>query len=491
MEDDSEIVEVEDEDTEIIEVDDDEELEVLDDDSEIVEVEDEDTEIIEVDDDEELEVLDDDSEIVEIEDEDTEIIEVDDDEELEVFEDDSEIVEVEEEDTEIIEVDEDDDLEVLEDDSEIVEVEDEDSEIIEVDDDEELEVLDDDSEIVEVEDEDTEVIEDEEAIELEDDEELEVIDDSDNIEILDEGEDFEEIDERALNQSGMPIDAFSDEFKIDPEKLLSEQFDGYLGAMERFYNQYLIIPGGNYTVGSHRGGKNVMPISEEQIETFYMSKFPVTNALFEVFVEKTGYITTAEKKGFGFVYRGRFLQKTDKRTGRKISVWQASLTRQKTEGAFWYQPFGPASNLHGKRNHPVVQVSLEDARAFAAWTGKSTPTEIEWEAAARTYDYMLYPWGNEWIPGRCNVESSAISDTTAVDYYPDSVNPFEIEDLAGNVYEWTETVADAMSSPDSGRIFYMAKGGSWISPDAFDMSMRNIFPSDFTSNIIGFRCVAR
>jgi formylglycine-generating enzyme required for sulfatase activity len=289
----------------------------------------------------------------------------------------------------------------------------------------------------------------------------------------------------------MPIENFQDEFKVDPEKLLAEQFDGYLGAMERFYNQYVIIPAGSYTLGSHRGGKNLMPITQEQMQAFYFGKFPITNALFEVFVERTGYITTAEKKGFGFVYSGRFLQKTDKRTGRKISVWQASMNRQKTEGAFWYQPFGPASNLHGKRNHPVVQVSLDDARAFAAWTGKAIPTEYEWEAAARTLDYMLYPWGNEWISGRCNVESSAVSDTTPVDAFPLSVNSFEIEDLAGNVYEWTETLADSISSPDTGRVFYIAKGGSWISPDGFDMSQRNIFPADFSSNIVGFRCVAR
>jgi formylglycine-generating enzyme required for sulfatase activity len=124
-----------------------------------------------------------------------------------------------------------------------------------------------------------------------------------------------------------------------------------------------------------------------------MGKFPVTNALFEVFVENTGYVTTAEKAGFGTVYHGRLCKEVDNKTGAVRFRCNGTVQSKTVEGAFWYQPFGPGSTLHLKRTHPVVQVSLADATAFAAWTGKRLPSEDEWEAAARTEMGYVYPWG--------------------------------------------------------------------------------------------------
>jgi len=213
-----------------------------------------------------------------------------------------------------------------------------------------------------------------------------------------EGKDHGAIPEMGLPLGSLGLDSFEDQHQTHSpghqadHKLLAEAFDGYLGAMERFYNQYILIPKGAYTVG---GGIGTQGLSERRIRLpeFYMGKFPVTNALFEIFVEKTGYRTTAEKEGYGVVYNARRKKEVDPRTGRERFVWNSAVVSHRVEGACWYQPLGPGSTLHRKRNHPVVQVSLEDAAAFAAWTGKRLPSEAEWEAASRSKKGHLYPWG--------------------------------------------------------------------------------------------------
>jgi formylglycine-generating enzyme required for sulfatase activity len=270
-------------------------------------------------------------------------------------------------------------------------------------------------------------------------------------------------------------------------EVLAEAFDGYLGAMERFYNQYIRIPKGAYTIG---GGPDphVVPERRIRLPEFYMGKFPVTNALFEIFVEKTGYRTMAEKGGYGLVYYPRRKREVDLKTGQARHVWNSALVSQRVDGACWYQPLGPGSTLHRKRNHPVVQVTLEDAIAFAAWTGKRLPSEAEWEAASRSRDGRLYPWGNVWQDDCCNLEETQVGDTTPVDAYVEAEGPLGISDTLGNVMEWTLDM-DQISENTEGPC-YIVKGGSWASTSEIWLCNRFSMPPDARSNILGFRCVA-
>jgi formylglycine-generating enzyme required for sulfatase activity len=104
--------------------------------------------------------------------------------------------------------------------------------------------------------------------------------------------------------------------------------------------------------------------------------------------------------------------------------------------------------------HPVVYVSLDDARAYAAWAHKRLPTEPEWQHAAQGPDGYRYPWGDDWNPAHCNTGQTGA--TTPVTAYPAGRSPYGLYDLCGNVWEWTE------SERSDGRTrFAILKGGSY------------------------------
>jgi formylglycine-generating enzyme required for sulfatase activity len=298
-----------------------------------------------------------------------------------------------------------------------------------------------------------------------------------------------------IEQLGLPVDSLGEEYGSGKDvkfkkKLLAEAFDGFLGSMDRYYNHYILIDGGQYLIGSRHPKKKEKAEHTVHLGPFYFGRFPVTNGLFEIFVEKTGYKTSAEKVGYGTVYYGRVEKRKDEQTGLIISKWNACLYCKVLEGACWYHPSGPGSTLHNKRNHPVVQISLEDAAAFAAWTGKRLPTEDEWEAASRTKKGWMFPWGNEWKKDAANIEDCGIADTAAVDKYAGFENDFGIVDVLGNVLEWTDNGFGEPYPENKASAHRIAKGGSWVSGTDIRLFSRFILEPGSHSNILGFRCVA-
>jgi formylglycine-generating enzyme required for sulfatase activity len=549
--DNTEIVETDEiDDSEIIELDEDQEL-VDDEDYQEEEIDDDlteesdNTEIVETDeiDDSEIIELDEDQELIDDEDEDIEDTEED---QIEL-EDDDELVEADEieldEDQEII--DEEDELideqidfeeesinddsieefdEFLQDEEDVLDIDEEesdDSEVVELDEDQELvddedyeeEAIDDDlieeidelsqdeeivsdidedglddTELVEIdEDEDSEDTE-EDQIELDDDEELI---EADEIELDEDQEIIDEEDEHKLPELGLPseslgeFESYLESQNIDSKNLLSEKFDSYLGAMDRYYNQFLKIEKNTYKTGCPYPSSDLKSESEINLNEFFIGAFPITNALFEIFIEKTGYKTTAEEKGFSTVFESRYKSEFDYKTGKQKSILSSTGKSTIIRGACWYQPFGPGSGLHKKRSHPVVHISLKDTLSFAAWIGKRLPTEDEWEAAARTDKGFPFPWGSLWKENACNTENCGKGDTAPVDEYIEGINSNKISDTLGNIWEWTTS-----SIEKAEKTFYIAKGGSFVSDQSVRLWSRYFVKPDFTSNILGFRCVA-
>ena len=473
-----------DEDIEEIELDENQEIQELDDDQELEEIEEIDGDEMDPDDMETLE-LDEDEEIQEIDelDEDLEEIELDEDQEIQELDDDQELEEIEEIDGDEMDPDDMETLE-LDEDEEIQEVDelDEDLEEIELDEDQEIQELDDDQELEEIEEIDGDEMDpaDVETLDLDEDEELEEIEElPEDVEELElqEDEDLEEVETLSPEEQAA-LDAFRE------QQALAEEFDTSLGEADKQYNTYVKIPKGIYTIGSKKSLKNTLDLAPFEMAELYMGRYPVTNTIFELFIEKTGYVTTAEQKGVGTVYFSRY------KRGKKTSFWQKKAGSKEVKGAFWYQPNGPDSSLHGKRHHPVVQVSVEDAMAFAGWIGRRLPTEAEWEAAAGTGNGNAYPWGNLFHIRALNIEESGLADTSPVDEFDIHANEFGLVDMLGNTMEWTmDTQSPPFNTRDS-QLYCVAKGGGWNAPSHVTVNSRALFKQDFTANTIGFRCVS-
>ncbi len=219
------------------------------------------------------------------------------------------------------------------------------------------------------------------------------------------------------------------------------------------------IPAGEFIMGSDPMHDALATSSEQpqhrpDLPAFWISRTPVTVAQFAMFVDATGYQTTAESEGSSFAWDGH--------------DWQDVI------GARWRAPHGPTSSVLHKQNHPVTCVSWHDAQAFCRWAGVRLPDEAEWEKAARGSDARLYPWGN-FGPDktRCNFNGNA-GDTTAVGSYPAGASPYGVLDMSGNVWEWTQsTWRSDYHQPDdpnpTARTTRVLRGGAYHS---FEPSVR-------------------
>lgn len=233
----------------------------------------------------------------------------------------------------------------------------------------------------------------------------------------------------------------------------------------------VFIKGGTFMMGGDnaQASGDEYPKHKVQLNGFWMDATEVTNAAFAKFVKATHYITTAEKKP-DWEEMKKTLPPGTTRPADSLLV-AASLVFHQTsgpvdlndysqwwswvKGADWKHPEGPGSNIEGKENYPVVQVSWYDAMAYCKWAGKRLPTEAEWEFAARGgLENQIYPWGNEPIN---EGKPKANSWGGKFPYYNDDKdgfvklapiksfmpNGYGLYDMAGNVWEWCSDWYDA------------------------------------------------
>lgn len=313
------------------------------------------------------------------------------------------------------------------------------------------------------------------------------------------------------------------------------------------------IPGGKFTMGSDdpTAFPNERPAHAVTVRAFYLDTHPVTNAEFAKFVAATGYKTTAELPVDWEAMKKTVPPGTPKppdevlRPGALVFIAPAhpvpttdlSAWWHWTNGADWRHPEGPGSTLAGRDRHPVVQVSWEDAAAYAKWAGKRLPTEAEWEFAAHGGTTTRYWWGDTLLlkgkylantfqgefPHR-NTAEDGFKGTSPIDAFPK--NGYGLHDMGGNVWNWCSDLyrADAFtaragncelcgnptgpdvnqpdrpvpgdpSPPDvPGQIRRVTKGGSFLCHvsycESYRPAARRGVPPDTGTAHTGFRCAA-
>jgi formylglycine-generating enzyme required for sulfatase activity len=227
------------------------------------------------------------------------------------------------------------------------------------------------------------------------------------------------------------------------------------------------VPAGEFQMGSvmardKHALDHELPPHMVHLPEFYIGKYPVTNSQYQAFVRATGH------------------------------------------GApnHWEEGRIPS----GKSNHPVASVSWKDALAFCAWLAQESgqpvrlPTEAQWEKAARGTDGRIYPWGDDPPDENlCNFNNN-VGDTTPIGRYsPQGDSPYGCADMAGNVWEWCQSLLRPYPyQAGDGREVLEDEGSRVLRGGAFDYNQRSVRCAyhhgddpDHWFHDIGFRvCVA-
>ena len=259
--------------------------------------------------------------------------------------------------------------------------------------------------------------------------------------------------------------------------------------------EMVLIPAGKVRIGAEDGHAHELPQFWASVESFLMDKSPVTVAQFREFVKATGYKTEADKFGNAGVI--------NEETGKQWIL---------VEGANWEYPLGK-SHAKADDNHPVTQVSWNDANAYAKWAGKRLPCEIEWEHAARnaTNSRTKYSWGEEiQANGKWNAnvwQGKFPVQNFVEDAYPYTSpvgkfgkTPLGLTDMSGNVWEWTSNKKfdyASLFAKDASTVSmseeYAERGGSFLCEPTwchgYRVSGRSGSTSDTSLFHLGFRCV--
>jgi sulfatase modifying factor 1 len=261
----------------------------------------------------------------------------------------------------------------------------------------------------------------------------------------------------------------------------------------------LVLPGGTFTMGSTEQrypADGEGPPRPVRVDGFRISAHAVSNADFTAFVAATGYLTTAEREGWSFVFAGLLPRHFPPTRAVAAAPWWRQVP-----GATWRRPEGAGSALDGREDHPVVHVSWLDARSYCRWAGGRLPDEAEWEYAARGgLDGARFPWGDELTPGgehRMNVFQGRFPEhdtgedgfigTAPVDAFPP--NGYGMYNATGNVWEWC---ADRFGPSRPGH--RNMRGGSYLCHDSYCWRYRTAARSgntpDSSAGNIGFRLAA-
>jgi formylglycine-generating enzyme required for sulfatase activity len=283
-----------------------------------------------------------------------------------------------------------------------------------------------------------------------------------------------ELMKKMASLSTKPLESLSHEWKAVPQQLVEiphtkAPLSAPDGMVKIPAGDFLFEVGGIEIEGSNDIGVDVQYPWEDsarryhqhpmQLKAFWIDKYPVTNAQFKKFLDATHYHPEDDLN---------FLRD-----------WQKGTYPQ------------------GWENRPVTWISMEDARAYAAWNGERLPHEWEWQYAAQGSDGRLYPWGNMWDANAVPApdKSRNMRGPDAVDAHPSGASPFDVMDLVGNVWQWTDEFTDEHTRAGilRGGSYYQPQGSIWYFPQGYKLTEHGklllMAPSMDRSAAVGFRCV--
>lgn len=221
------------------------------------------------------------------------------------------------------------------------------------------------------------------------------------------------------------------------------------------YNEMVFVPAGKCIIGGAADQaitKFSSPPHEVDLKSFWIDKYEVTFEQFLMFVAETGHPTQGN----------------------------------------WRDFFSDDRAMD-----PVVNVTLEDAQAYAEWQGKRIPTQEEWEKAA-SWDPVnstkrVYPWGDKWEEGRANTAEAGFRKPVPIGQMAGDVSFYGAHDMLGNVYEWSNSIYDRypgskLNDPNFRLKLYTLKGAScYLSGQNWNLAARTAFPKNVLKGQ-GFRC---
>lgn len=248
--------------------------------------------------------------------------------------------------------------------------------------------------------------------------------------------------------------------------------------------EWVDVPAGSFRMGE-ASEQFTYPIPYD----YKISRYPITNAQFDAFVQAGGYRTPGywqEAKSHGYWQPGEVRRQFVK--GSKVVDEWASAP------ADYGEPFTLA-------NHPVVGVNWWEALAFTRWLSEQLraakklpagwqvrlPSEAEWEKAARGDDGRDFPWLGKFDPDRVNYGATGVGSTSAVGCFPGGASPYGAEEMSGNVWEWTRSVYDKYPYPVEAKTLQQRE--NLVAGDSHSRVLRGgSFGLNYENNL---RCAAR
>ena len=284
--------------------------------------------------------------------------------------------------------------------------------------------------------------------------------------------DFQKLLARMAELSSKPLSDFSSQWtvlaqqivEIAPTASATSMPEGMVlipGGLFHFKVHGVEIEGGGPGVDVQNPGETAPGRFHERdmaMKAFYLDKFPVTNEQVKTFLDASHY-HPADDHNF-------------------LKDW--------TNGSF----------PEGWARKPVTWVSIEDARAYAAWAGKRLPHEWEWQYAAQGTDGRPYPWGA--APDAAAIphpeDGHDLRGPTDVDAFPKGASPFGVMDLVGNVWQWTDEYRDehTRAAIVRGGSYYRPGGSRWYFPANTTLDQHGKYllmcPGKDRAGTLGFRC---